>query len=166
MKDKTETLIIRIADFNKEKLFTAANKQGVSITEFVTRATLAKADAVLLKAKKQELDNKRPTHHGVPRFFQGLCQTASQGGAQSYKWVGYTFGGATANEMPFDADSDQWENMLQEVQNYIESNNEEKIWLWYKQTYPEAMALIPAKRKESFVKGILEAYNAGELWFM
>lgn len=74
------------------------------------------------------------------------------GGAQSYKWVGYTFGGATANEIPFDADSDQWEKMLQEVQNYVESGNEEQIWFWYKQTYPEAMALIPAKRKESFLR--------------
>jgi len=168
MKDKTTTLIIRMAIEDKEKVTIAAAKQGLSITEFVTSATLNKAKAVLLKQKNimENNDIRRPTHGGIPTYFRALCYTASKGGEQGYNWVGFSFSQDTESEVPSDADSEQWREMLGQIQKYIEYRDEENIWLWYKKTYPKALALIPAKRRKSFVRGILKAYDEGKLWFM
>jgi hypothetical protein len=168
MQGKAETLIIRISGEDKKRVANAATLQGVSITEFVTRATLEKVKPILLKNEefKGDKTNRRPTHGGVPTFFRALCLTASQGGAQNYKWVGFSFGQATEGEIPFDADWKKWKEMLKEVQKHITDRNHENVWLWYQETYPVAMALIPVKHRKSFVNGIMDAYDEGKLWFI
>ncbi len=108
----------------------------------------------------------RPTHGGTPTYFRALCLTASQGGAHSYKEVGYSFGMATESEIPFDADYDEWNIMLEEIRGYIENEDHKRIWQWYQGVYPQAMKLIPNGRKGTFIGGILEAYNDGKLWFI
>jgi len=113
-----------------------------------------------------ERTTARPTHQGVPTYFGALCWTASNGGAHSYKHVGYSFGMATEGEMPFDADWDQWSKMLREVQQYIQKRDRENIWQWYQGVYARAMKLVPSRRREAFVDGIIGAYEDGNLWFL
>ena len=107
-----------------------------------------------------------PSHMGIPTFFRALCLTASQGGTHSYKDAGYDFGIATAGEIPYDADSEEWDKMLEEVKRYIKSKDKERIWQWYRRVYPRAMELVPDRRKDAFVDGILQAYDDGRLWFI
>jgi len=152
---------------DKNKIASAAKKQGGSITYFVTQTALKEAKKVLSKKEEDIMKTMtRPVHGGVPTFFRALCFTASHGGTHSYKDAGYSFGMATEGEMPFGADYDEWNKMLEEVQGYIENEDRENIWRWYREVYPQAMRLIPNRRRESFVDGILEAYNDGKLWFL
>jgi len=164
---KEEILVVRMATENKKQIADAARKCGESITNFITSTALKEAKKVLARQEvNMEKTITQPTHGGIPAFFRALCMTASEGGAHSYKYVGYSFGAATEGEIPWDANYDEWENMLEEVRGYIENEDRESIWQWYKEVYPSAMKLIPARRKDSFVDGILEAYTDGKLWFL
>lgn len=166
MVRKEEILVIRMAPNDKKRIATAAEYRGESITNFVTRTALQKAKEVLSRKEKTMETSTVPKHMGVPTFFKALCLTASQGGAHSYKHVGYSFGGATEGEQPWDANQEEWNEMLQEVQKYIKNGDRDNIWRWYRKVYPNAMKLVPIQRKDSFVNGILEAYNDGKLWFL
>lgn len=110
--------------------------------------------------------NSLPTFDGVPRYFQALCWTAAQGGISNYKNVGRTFAAATEGEQPYGADNEQWQDMLGKVRSHIKSRDRESIWKWYSEVYPRAMRLIPRRKQSSFVDGVLEAYEEGELWFL
>jgi len=164
---KEEVLVVRMAAEDKKQIADAARKRGESITNFITSTALKEAKKVLARQEaNMEKTITRPTHGGIPTFFKALCMTASEGGAHSYKYVGNSFGAATAGEIPWDANDDEWENMLEEVRRYIENEDRESIWQWYKEVYPSAMKLISARRRDSFVDGILEAYTNGKLWFL
>lgn len=167
MVGKREILILRMTPEDKRKIESAAKRQGKSITYFVTQNALKEAQKVLFrKEKNMGITATRPSHMGIPTFFKALCLTASQGGTHSYKHVGYDFGTATEGEIPFDADFEKWGKMLEEVKRYIKNKDRERIWQWYRVVYPRAMKLVPDRRKEAFVNGILEAYDDGKLWFI
>jgi hypothetical protein len=164
---KKEILILRMMPEDKRKITGAAQRQGKSITDFVTQTALKEAKRVLLrKEKNMETTVMRPSHGGIPTFFRALCLTASQGGTHSYKDAGYSFGMATVSEIPFDADFDEWNKILEGVRRYIEKKNREGIWQWYRRIYPHAMELVPNRKKDVFVDGILEAHDDGKLWFI
>jgi len=164
---KEGMLVVRMATEDKKQIANAARKRGESITNFITSTALKEARKVLARQEaNMEKTITRSTHGGIPTFFRALCMTASKGGEHSYKYVGYSFGAATSSEIPWDASYDEWENMLEEVRRYIENEDRESIWQWYKDVYPSAMKLIPARRKDSFVDGILEGYTDGKLWFL
>ena len=165
MTGKEEILILRMTPEDKKKITGAAKRQGESITFFVTEAALKEAKKVLLR-KEREMTVTRPAHGGIPTFFRALCLTASQGGTHSYKDAGYSFAMATESEIPFDADFDDWNKMLEKVRGYIKNGDRESIWQWYRGVYPQAMKLVPSRREDAFVDGILEAYNDGKLWFI
>lgn len=166
MADKVEILILRVKSEDKTKIASAARKQGQSITNFITYIALKEANKILRKEREMGKTIERPVHGGIPTFFRALCLTASQGGSHSYKDAGYSFGIATEGEMLYDAGTDEWQKMLQEVSKYIENENRDGIWRWYKKVYPKAMTLVPNNRKSNFIDGILEAYNDGKLWFL
>jgi hypothetical protein len=167
MVGKKEILILRMTPEDKKKITGAAERQGRSITEFVTQTALKEANKILLrKERNMETTVTRPSHGGVPTFFRALCFTASQGGTHSYKDAGYSFGMATEGEIPSDANWDEWNKMLEGVRRYIEKKDREGIWQWYRRVYPHAMELVPNRKKDVFVDGILEAYDNGKLWFI
>ncbi len=167
MTGKEEIVIVRMATEDKKQIADAAKKRGESITNFITNTVLKEAKKVqVIKEASMENTVTRPTHGGIPTFFKALCMTASEGGAHNYRYVGYSFGAATEGEIPWDADYDEWWKMLDEVRKYIKNEDRKNIWQWYKNVYPNAMKLLPARRKDSFIDGILEAYTDGKLWFL
>jgi hypothetical protein len=106
-----------------------------------------------------------PIRKGIPTYFRALCWDVSKGGARGYEEAGYTFAGATADEQPLDAENSVWKERLGGLKSYMKARDYESIWQWYERTYPNMMALIPARRRSKFVDGVLRAYDEGTLWF-
>ena len=163
---KDKTLIIRLTEAEKKDIENAAKKSGISMTTFAIN-TILKETKTVLSEKERMVENVivRPTHKGVPTFFRVLCLTASQGGTHSYQEAGYHLASTTDSEMPFETDEDEWAENLQELEDFIINQDRDGIWRWYRQTYTRAMALVPIRRKDSFVDGVLEAFEEGRLWF-
>lgn len=110
--------------------------------------------------------NKARVHTGIPSFFRALCYEASSGGEHSYKWAGYHLALHTYDQRPYDMDDDEWEKELKTLGALIDEGNRDGICEWYRKIYPKAMRLVPSRRKEIFVDGVLEAVEAGDMSFL
>ena len=96
-------------------------------------------------------------YEGVPAFFVGHCHEASQGGKHSFRDVGYHFARATGGMPPCSASDSDWAAQVEELTDLANLEDRLGVWRWYTRTYPECMKLVPSKRKEAFIDGVLRA---------
>jgi uncharacterized protein (DUF1778 family) len=159
VETKSETLILRIGAKEKQLIAEAAGRSGESMTTLVRRAALNEAKKILTKKGGKKMEQATERHTGVPRFFKYGCLEASQGGTNTYATPAWHLAIHLDEQIPYDADEDEWANEIDKLQNLCAKEDEDAIWQWFTDHYPKCMELVPDRRKDQFVKGILRAYE-------
>lgn len=107
-----------------------------------------------------------PQFHGIPSFLRALAPEAKRGGSNGYRWFGFELARHTDDLASDDYESnDDFEVRLGELRGHVDTRDWEAVWLWYKQEYPKVMALVPDRRKDSFLEGVFEAVEADKVEF-
>jgi hypothetical protein len=152
MVNKGANLVLRISIEQKAEIQSGANALGQSLTTFVIDAALKQARRV---AKRPPT---RGVHGGVPTWFRATCYEAANGGATSYETAGRKLASAVGAEVPHNVDLDDWVAEVAVLIDLLAGKDERGAWEWFQQHYPKFMALVPARRREQFIAGVLRAY--------
>ena len=104
-----------------------------------------------------------PVFTGCPNYFRAACFHASQGGSHAYRHAGFTLGAATEGEQPYEAENAEWDESLRVLIDRLTADDRAGVVAWYERTYPVCMALVPARRRASFVEGVFDAFNDGRM---
>jgi Protein of unknown function (DUF1778) len=143
MVNKGANLVLRISIEQKAEIQSGANALGQSLTTFFIDAALKQA---------------RGVHGGVPTWFRATCYEAANGGATSYETAGRKLASAVGAEVPHNVDLDDWVAEVAVLIDLLAGKDERGAWEWFQQHYPKFMALVPARRREQFIAGVLRAY--------
>jgi len=103
-------------------------------------------------------------HSGVPSFFRALCLDAAQAvNGATYAGPGYHLAIHLASERPYDTEESSWAKEMARLCTYLEAEDIENAWNWFREHFPKCMRLVPARRREQFVRGVLQAHAEGRL---
>jgi hypothetical protein len=102
--------------------------------------------------------------HGVPTFFRASCWEASRGGADGYDLAGLNLA-IHLHELLEPADDkdrvaakfDDLEKLIRLAEECDEDHQvecDEDVLRWFDREFPRCMALVPQRRRRSFLKGI------------
>lgn len=149
-------LTIRLETHIKERLEGAARARGQSLSAFVLEAATAKASRTRTD-EKGEVQLHARAHGGVPSFFRALCDTAAAGGGHNYESVGYRFAGAI--DQLGQGDEGDWHSHTRTLGPLCSHEDVEGIVDWLVETFPDAIRLVPARRRESFARGVIRRWR-------
>lgn len=149
-------LTIRLETQLKERLEQAARSRGQSLSAFVLEAATARASRTQSGEAGTGGLHAR-VHGGVPSFFRALCDTAAAGGGHNYESVGFRFAGAIDQLSP--DDEDDWHTHTRALGPLCADDNVDGIVEWFAETFPDAIRLVPARRRESFARGVIRRWR-------
>lgn len=156
MSEKTETIMLRVDPETKKRLTDAATAKGESLTAFVLDA----ANKAARKPSKKAQTPDTPSKDGpFPTWFKAMCYTASQGGASNYANAGSRLFCALASEIPWQYDDDEWAGRINMLYGYLTEKKDSDALAWFDKELPRCMAIVPAKRRTQFLKGVYEAFE-------
>ena len=101
----------------------------------------------------------RGVHDGIPTFFRAACLTASHGGPHGYASAGWHLANSLGTQMPYDLNEDEWAEEISILQTFAAEDERTAIWNWFVAHFPKAMNLVPARRRDRFVKGVRRAWE-------
>jgi len=104
-------------------------------------------------------------HCGVPSFFRACCAEASRGREWTYAHPGYHLAIHLSGQEPYDLDEDAWAKEIERLTSALDQQDDDTVWSWFKQHFPKCMRLVPSRRKDQFVAGVREAYEAEAIGF-
>jgi hypothetical protein len=59
--------------------------------------------------------------------------------------------------VPNDIDSDEeWSEQVDQMVAFAADGDADAVWGWFADHYPRCMALVPARRRDQFVKGVID----------
>ena len=157
---KQKMIGVRVDDALKRRIEKAAESQGVTITTFLIRA----AETAVKAAEKKQASarNREPgrtaarkTSGACPTFFKALCLEASRGGDQGYDWTGRKLVRSAASLVVWDT-PDELRAKFAELKRLIRGRDNEGVLGWFDRELPRCMALIPRRRRPSFLTGVYE----------
>jgi hypothetical protein len=102
---------------------------------------------------------ERIAFRGVPSFFKGNCNSASQGGAASYAEAGWHLSANLAGLVPYDATLDQWCACVDELREHLSNGDGDQALRWFLTYFPGCMRLVPERRRQSFMVGVRRAFE-------
>ena len=105
----------------------------------------------------------RGVHGGTPSFFRAACHTAAQGGASGYASAGWHLATSVGGESPYDLELDDWVEEIDVLLGLAAEDDRDGVWAWFARHYPKAMTLVPARRRDRFVEGVLRAWEEGRI---
>jgi len=94
-----------------------------------------------------------------PAFFRGNVMEARRH-REGYALAGYHLAIHARELVPLNAPESAVEDLACAV---VANDPGEQLWLWLQRTLPRCMALVPARRKRTFLKGVLEAIEEGRV---
>jgi hypothetical protein len=102
-----------------------------------------------------------------PTYFAASCWTARRGGTDGYECAGRNLVGGLGSLAPYDVQDEDWAVKLDELQSLVVAGQDGDILAWFDEWLPRCMALVPARRRQSFLKGVyryvIEEENAIEM---
>jgi len=108
----------------------------------------------------------RGSFTGVPGHFRGWCDTASQrGNSGGYRLVGRQFGRKLLGYVPHDLSDDEWLSLVDQMEKKLlrEDTDWQGLAVWLRRYFPLMMRLIPRDEFDSFLAGVRESYDEGEM---
>ncbi len=139
---RDQTIILRVDAETKARIEQAARLRGLSITSFMLETAMKTAQRI----------EKRPPpapSGACPGFFKALCREASLGGANTYTTPGYELSRHMASLV------DDLEG-LYELFEERPVVNDDSVLDWLSQALPRCMALVPQRRRDSFLEGFYQ----------
>jgi len=95
---------------------------------------------------------------GVPTFFRAHCWIASRGGRESYSSAGYHLAIHLGSLKSFDyEDPAQFEARLEYLRALLIAADRKAAIRWFVEEYPACMSLVPRRRRQVFLDGVLSA---------
>jgi hypothetical protein len=89
-----------------------------------------------------------------PSFFVAGCREARTGRDCSYDQPAYNLAGALRGLEPNVVEEDEWAERRQELSTFIWQRSDDDVLAWFDRWLPRCMALVPRRRRESFLKGV------------
>lgn len=96
------------------------------------------------------------TSRGVPTFFLALCHEASMRRIPSYAVVGRELYRHALARLESDFDSEDSELECDRLAELIEMGDDAAVLRWFMTSYPGCMALVPARRRQTFIQGVYD----------
>ncbi|MES1192664.1 MAG: hypothetical protein ABUS47_16505 [Steroidobacter sp.] len=103
----------------------------------------------------------RGIHTGIPGYFRGWCWTASHPGTTGYEQVGYQLAGVIGHEIPWDIEDDDWTQEINEFKTLLLNDDKDAALNWLNLHYPMMMKLVPTKRRQQLIIGVVRAFEDG-----
>jgi hypothetical protein len=105
----------------------------------------------------------KPRGYGAcPTHFVARCREAAAGGSQGYDSVGYHMASHVAGLSPDNIEDEEWDRHLDVLADHIDQGDDRAIIDWLGRFVPRCMALVPRRRRESFLAGIYRYVNEDE----
>lgn len=92
-----------------------------------------------------------------PSFFKACCVEAARGQTHDGVRVGYDHPGyhlTVHHPAPYEIENDRWEELIEELIDYIQVQDAERILDWYCRWFPRCMTLVPRRRRSTFLRGV------------
>ncbi len=149
------SILLRISEDDKAKIKAAADVVGTTITGFVREAALKRVARTAMPN-----DGVRSS---MPAWFRTMCAAAAQGGSTGYDAAGYKLAASLAASPPNTIDGDDWQREIRRLKEEILAEGDrEGVWTWMQYHYPKLMDLVPPRRKEQLIDGVIRADQNGE----
>jgi len=157
---KTESIVLRVDQEVKSRIQDVASKIGKTATTFILEAAEKEARRI----------EKRPppkgVHGGVPAYFKIHCVEASRGGSRGYEEAGYHLAiHIDDSEIPDDLDFEEWSIQIKNMISLLDDTDLEGVWEWFNSHYPKCMKLVPRRRMEQFINGVIRAWDEERISF-
>ncbi len=149
---KHDNLIVRVDGKAKQRIKEAARLAGKSLTTFVLENTMK----VVEKLERSGSRKPRECRGACPTFFRICCETASTGGTNGYKWAAYQLTQGLRGLSPDELDANEWGERLEKLTNLLDDDEEDAVLVWFDDNLPRCMALVPRRRRSSFLEGVYE----------
>jgi hypothetical protein len=149
---KSEFIVIRVDAETKRRFEEAAEGVGLSLTSFLLRAAGAAAKRQA-KARATARPTPRKTSGACPTFFKALCWEARRGGGLGYDRAGTQLTHVAAELVAFDTD-EEWTEKLKGLEALLLARDDAGVLGWFDRELPKCMALIPRRRRASFLAGV------------
>ena len=124
----------------------------------MARAPMAQASLILKSVRSRSHAMSRtgkPKGFGAcPSYFFASCREASRGGSNSYQSAAYNLYGGRRGLLPYEVEQEVWVTLLEELQGLVTARCDGEILAWFDRWLPRCMALVPRRRRQSFLKGI------------
>ncbi len=106
---------------------------------------------------------KHTAHYGIPIHFRGGIADVQQRTGTTYADIGWHFG-LHMRELVEPFGYAAAERKLDRLEAYINAGNFDKALKWFDKEFPRCMALVPKRRRMSFIKGIDLAFEQERVW--
>lgn len=101
---------------------------------------------------------------GLPAFFRACCREASIGGGNSYRVPGWHLAIHLDALESYDYEEPgEFEARIVLLCSLLESGDRKAVLAWLIEEYPRCMQLVPARRRQSFLNGIFDAWEEGRI---
>jgi hypothetical protein len=67
------------------------------------------------------------------------------------------------SEQPYSLDMNEWRGEIDSLRWHLSQHDTEGTWQWFVRHYPRMMALVPRRRREQLICGVLAAYEDGRV---
>jgi hypothetical protein len=154
---RSASIMMRIDPDQKRRIEDAARKVGQSLTSFLLEAAMKAAEKV---------ENARPSggrHGGVPKYFAVHCLEARRGGANGYAIAAYHLASHVYTEHPWDGTWNAWKQECIRLNGLCRDRDDNGVWGWFRDHYPQCMKLVPERRKQQFLRGVYQAHQEGRI---
>ena len=95
-----------------------------------------------------------PHFSGIPSFFRACCKDATLGGNLGYEHAGRELCRHLYELVPFELESDDWNEEVERLRPIVESANREEVLRWFIERFPKCIAIVPTRRRDSFLRGV------------
>jgi hypothetical protein len=166
---RSEFLILRVDTLLKERIATAASRLGQNVSTFVLQAT----EKAVAKVEAMPAPSAKPAGKGAcPTWFAARCSEAVRGGAGGYGAAGLALARGLAALAPWEQSTDEWAEALADLGELLHvaaaartrpRPDPEAVWAWLARYLPRCAALIPRRRRNQFIEGIVNAVYDGTI---
>jgi len=102
-------------------------------------------------------------HSGVPTFFRACCNEVSLGHLYTYAHPAYQLARHLENQQPYNLDEAKWTERIGKLCDLLDSDDTKGVWNWFYEHFPKCIELVPKRRMDQFVRGVLQAYEDGRI---
>jgi hypothetical protein len=102
-------------------------------------------------------------HSGIPTFFRDRCREVSSGRKYTYAYPGYHLAMHLWSQKPNDLKEAEWTDRIESLYGFIDNSDHKGVWKWFWEHFPKCMKLIPKRRMEQFLSGVVQAYKEGKI---
>lgn len=99
-----------------------------------------------------------------PTFFRALCAEAARGGRHTYEYAGYSLAAALRDLGPYSLDEDEWWDEIEKLGCHLDNDDDEEMWVWFRDRLPLCIALVPTRRRAKFIAGVKRAFEEGRAY--